>query len=68
MDLQKYTLQSLSHTIHTRSNMSDYKDGWKDGYKFAREEIMERLSEIDINDIDSWILDRLAEMIEGGSL
>jgi hypothetical protein len=48
--------------------MSDYKDGWKDGYKFAREEIMEKLSEIDINDIDSWILDRLAEMIEGGSL
>jgi hypothetical protein len=29
---------------------------------------MEKLSEIDINDIDSWILDRLSEMIEGGSL
>ena len=32
--------------------MSEYKDGWADGYKFAREEIMEKLSEIDINDID----------------
>ena len=49
-------------------NMSDYKDGFQDGYKFAREELMEKLSEIDIADIDSWILDRLAEMIEGNQL
>jgi hypothetical protein len=48
--------------------MSDYKDGFDDGYKFAREEIIEKLSEIDINDIDSWILDRLAEMMEGNQL
>ena len=49
-------------------NVSDYKDGFQDGYKFAREEIMEKLSEIDIADIDSWILDRLSEMIEGNQL
>ena len=48
--------------------MSDYKDGFDDGYKFARVEMMEKLSEIDITDIDSWILDRLCEMIEGGKL
>jgi hypothetical protein len=48
--------------------VSDYTDGYEDGYKFAREEIMEKLAEIDIADIDSWILDRLSEMIEGGSL
>jgi len=48
--------------------MSDYKAGFDDGYKFAREEMMEKLSEIDILDIDSWILDRLCEMIEGGKL
>jgi len=48
--------------------MSDYRDGFDDGYKFAREEIMEKLSEIDINDIDSWILSKLSEMIEGGDL
>jgi hypothetical protein len=48
--------------------MSDYRDGFDDGYKFAREEIIERLSEIDITDIDSWILDRLSEMMEGGAL
>jgi len=44
--------------------MSDYKDGFQDGYKFAREEIMEKLREIDIADIDSWLLDRLSDMIE----
>jgi len=48
--------------------MSDYRDGFDDGYKFAREEIMEKLAEIDINDIDSWILGKLSEMIEGGEL
>ena len=48
--------------------MSDYKSGFDDGYRYAREEIMEKLSEIDIKDIDSWILDRLAEMIEGNQL
>ena len=48
--------------------MSDYKDGFDDGDKFAREEVMERLSPIDIADIDSWILDRLSEMMEGGTL
>ena len=52
----------------TGDKMSDYKDGFQDGYKFAREELMEKLSEIDIADIDSWILDRLAEMIEGNQL
>ena len=48
--------------------MSDYRDGFDDVYKFAREEIIEKLAEIDIADIDSWILDRLSEMIEGGNL
>jgi hypothetical protein len=48
--------------------MSDYKDGFNDGYKFAREEIVEKLKEIDINDIDTWLLDRLADMIEGNQL
>jgi len=46
--------------------VSDYKDGFDDGYKFAREELIEQLREIDIADIDTWLLDRLADMIEGG--
>jgi hypothetical protein len=48
--------------------MSDYKDGFQDGYKFAREELIEKLREIDINDIDSWLLDRLSDMIESNKL
>jgi hypothetical protein len=48
--------------------MSDYKDGWDAGYMFGREEIIEKLREIDINDIDGWILDKLSDMIEGGKL
>ena len=60
--------QNTSQQDTQGDKMSDYKDGWADGYKYAREEIMEKLSEIDINDIDSWILDRLSEMIEGGAL
>jgi hypothetical protein len=48
--------------------MSDYKEGFADGYKFAREELMEKLREIDIMDIDSWLLSQLADMIEGNDL
>ena len=48
--------------------MSEYKDGFNDGYKFAREEMIEKLREIEINDIDSWMLDRLSDMIEGNKL
>jgi hypothetical protein len=59
MSQQKFTIGD---------KMSDYKDGFQDGYKFAREELMERLAEIDITDIDSWVLDRLSEMIEGNQI
>ena len=45
--------------------MSDYNDGWNEGYKYAREEMIEKLREIPINDIDAWLLDKLADMIEG---
>jgi hypothetical protein len=48
--------------------MSEYKEGFDEGYKFAREEMIEKLREIDISDIDNWLLDRLADMIEGNKL
>lgn len=48
--------------------MSDYKEGFQDGYNFAREEIIEKLREIPVGDIDSWLLDKLADMIEGNTL
>ena len=58
----------MNQQVTRGDKVSDYKDGFDDGYKFAREELMEKLSEIDIADIDSWILDRLSEMIEGNQL
>ena len=48
--------------------MSDYKDGFQDGYRYAREEMTEKLREIDIKDIDAWLLDKLADMIEGNTI
>jgi hypothetical protein len=48
--------------------MSDYKDGFDDGYRFGREELIEKLREIDIADIDAWLIDRLADMIEGNEI
>jgi hypothetical protein len=45
-----------------------YQEGFTDGARWAREEITERLREIDVMDIDSWLLDKLADMIEGGKL
>ena len=48
--------------------MSDYRDGFDDGVKFAREEIIEKMREIDIADIDTWLLDRLADMIESNQI
>jgi len=65
---------NLDFVVHKRyhlfigGNMSDYKDGFDDGYRFGREEIIEKLREIDISDIDSWLMDRLADMIEGGDI
>lgn len=60
--------QNTSQQATQGDNMSDYTEGWNDGYKYAREELIEKLREIPINDIDSWLLDKLADMIEGNSL
>jgi hypothetical protein len=48
--------------------MSDYKDGFDDGVKWAKEDLAERLREIDVMEVDAWLLDKLADMIEGGDL
>jgi hypothetical protein len=58
----------MSQQATSGGNMSDYKEGFQDGYNHARDEIIEKLREIPINDIDSWLLDRLADMIEGNQL
>ena len=46
--------------------MSDYKDGFQDGYFFAKEELVERLYEV--TDLDSWTVDKICEMIESNKL
>lgn len=60
--------QNLNQRDTWGVKVSDYKEGFTDGYKFAREELMEKLREIDISDIDSWLLNQLADMIEGNDL
>jgi len=60
--------QTMNQRVTQGVKMSDYKEGFADGYKFAREELMEKLREIDIMDIDSWLLSQLADMIEGNDL
>ena len=60
--------QTTSQQDIQGDKMSDYRDGFDDGYKFGREEIIEKLREIDISDIDSWLADRLADMIESNQI
>lgn len=42
--------------------MSDYKAGFKDGYIFAKEELVENLSNLE--GLDDWTIDQICEMIE----
>ena len=68
MTTQKSLFLNLNQQDIRGVKLSDYKEGFQDGYKFAREELMEKLREIDIRDIDSWLLNQLADMIEGNDL
>ena len=46
--------------------MSDYKEGFQDGYIYAKEEIVEKLSEVE--GLDSWTLEVICDMIEKNKL
>ena len=46
--------------------MNDYKDGFEAGYIFAREQLVERLS--DYNRLDPWTIDKICDMIEGNEI
>ena len=46
--------------------MSEYKDGFTDGYIFAKEELVERLSEVE--GLDDWTIDQICNMIERNEL
>jgi hypothetical protein len=46
--------------------MSDYKNGFEDGYLFAKEELVERLSEVE--GLDNWTIDKICDLIENNKL
>ena len=46
--------------------MSDYKEGFQDGYIYAKEELVEKLSEAE--GLDSWTLEVICDMIERNEL
>ena len=46
--------------------MSEYKEGFMDGYIFAKEELVERLSEVE--GLDDWTIDQICNMIERNEL
>jgi len=46
--------------------MEQYKEGFQDGYIFAKEELVERLSEVE--GLDDWTIDRICDMIEKNEL
>jgi hypothetical protein len=48
--------------------MISYQQAYKDGYEFARLELVENISQLEHKDMDDWTIDRLAEMIEGNQL
>jgi|TARA_R110000822_G_scaffold215318_1_gene350207 hypothetical protein len=46
--------------------MEQYKEGFSDGYLFAKEELVERLSEVE--GLDDWTIDQICNMIESNKL
>jgi hypothetical protein len=46
--------------------MEQYKEGFQDGYLFAKEELVDRLSEVE--GLDDWTIDQICNMIESNKL
>jgi len=46
--------------------MTEYKEGFQDGYLFAKEELVDRLSEVE--GLDDWTIDQICNMIESNKL
>jgi hypothetical protein len=46
--------------------MEQYKEGFTDGYLFAKEELVERLSEV--KGLDDWTVDQICDLIEKNKL
>ena len=46
--------------------MTDYKEGFQDGYTYAKEEIVDKLSEVE--GLGSWTIEVICDMIERNKL
>ena len=46
--------------------MNEYKDGFTDGYAFAKDELVERLSELE--GLDDWTIEQICDLIERNKL
>jgi hypothetical protein len=46
--------------------VNDYKDGFDDGYAFAKDELVERLS--DLEGLDDWTIEQICDLIERNKL
>jgi hypothetical protein len=46
--------------------MEQSKEGFVDGYAYAREEILDRILEVE--GLDSWTIERLCDMIESNKI
>jgi hypothetical protein len=46
--------------------MNDYKEGFTDGYIFAKEELVDNLSEVE--GLDNWTIDEICDLIENNKL
>ena len=46
--------------------MEQYKEGFQDGYLFAKEELVDRLSEVE--GLDDWTVDQICDLIEKNKL
>jgi hypothetical protein len=46
--------------------MNEYREGFTDGYIFAKEELVERLFEVE--GLDDWTVDQICDLIEKNKL
>ena len=59
------TSERYPRKCYTRA-MSEYKEGFQDGYIYAKEEIVEKL--LEVQGLDSWTLECICDMIERNEL
>jgi hypothetical protein len=46
--------------------MEQYREGFQDGYTYAKEEFVDKLLEVE--GLDSWTIERICDMIERNEL